>query len=220
MPHPGPEDLVRAARAAGVRDERLLRAMRGTPRGRFVPASCRATAYRDVPLPIGHGQVTTQPSLMAMMVTALGLVGSERVLEVGTGHGFQTAVLARLAAHVVSIERWPELAGEARRNLAAAGVGNAEVFIGDGTLGLPAHAPYDAVVVCAAFPEVPPPLVSQLRTGGRLVQPIGPGGDEDVEVYERVEHGLVRHGYVAAARFVRLFGAYGCPSPVPLGGAG
>ncbi|MEU9119344.1 protein-L-isoaspartate(D-aspartate) O-methyltransferase [Streptomyces sp. NPDC048506] len=207
--NPGPENLVDAARASGVTDERLLRALRATPRAAFVPASHRASAYADVPIPIAHGQVTTQPSLVAMMVAALGLTGDEHVLEVGSGLGFQTALLARLAADVVGVERWADLAERARANLAGQGVENAEIVVGDGTLGAVDRAPFDAIVVCAAFPEVPPPLAAQLRVGGRLVQPIGPGGQEWVELYERTRQGLVRRRTVVLAHFVRLFGEYG-----------
>ncbi|GGT46538.1 protein-L-isoaspartate(D-aspartate) O-methyltransferase [Streptomyces purpureus] len=208
-PEGTPEDLVRAARAVGVSDSRLLDAVRSIPRADFVPVEEAASSYRDTPVPLPHGQVTTQPSLIAMMVAALGLTGDEHVLEVGTGYGWQTALLARLAASVVSVERYPDLAEEARLRLAAQGVGNAEVVVGDGTLGVPAPAPYDAVIVCAAFPQVPEPLVEQLRGGGRLVQPIGRGGQEYVELYERGACGLVRLRTVAVARFVRLYGAHG-----------
>ncbi|WJY54185.1 protein-L-isoaspartate(D-aspartate) O-methyltransferase [Streptomyces chengbuensis] len=208
---PGPEDLVRAARAAGVRDERVLEALRRVPRDAFVPRAEAGSAYRDAPVPLPHGQVTTQPSLVALMVEALGLTGGERVLEIGTGYGFQTAVLARLAGEVVSVERLPDVAGRARRRLARAGIGNVSVSTGDGTLGVPERAPYDAVVVSAAFPEVPGPLVGQLRTGGRLVQPIGPGGREQVRQYERTPRGLVLRRTVVSARFVRLYGVHGYP---------
>lgn len=210
MRHEGsPENLVLAARAAGVTDARLLEAIRTVPRAGFVPAAEAGSAYWDIPVPLPCGQVTTQPSLVAMMVAALGPTGGERVLEIGTGYGWQTALLARLAGHVVSVERRPELAVEARRRLAAQGFGAVEVVLGDGTLGAPEGAPYDAVMVCAAFPRVPEPLVAQLRVGGRLVQPVGPGGQERVELYERLPEGLERRRTVAAARFVRLYGAHG-----------
>ncbi|MDF3292706.1 protein-L-isoaspartate(D-aspartate) O-methyltransferase [Streptomyces silvisoli] len=208
---PGPVELVQAVRAAGVADERVLEAMRRTPRAAFVPTAHQALAYQDVPVPLPHGQVTTQPSLTAQMIAALKLSGTERVLEIGTGYGFQTALLGRLAAEIVSVERWPDMADEARRALSGQGVENVDVIVGDGTLGVAARAPYDAVVVSAAFPRVPPPLVEQLRIGGQLVQPIGPGGREEVELYERGPHGLARRRFITSARFVRLYGEHGYP---------
>lgn len=204
-----PDDLVRAVRAAGIRDERVLAAVRDTPRAAFVPANHVAAAYRDEPVPIGHDQVTTQPSLSAGMIAALELTGTERVLEIGTGLGFQTALLAHLAAEVVTIDRWPDLVRQARHNLARQGVGNVTLRIGDGSEGLPDHAPYDAVIVSAAFPSVPPPLVEQLRVGGRLVQPIGAGGHEQVVLFKRTADGLDRQQVVTLARFVRLYGRHG-----------
>ena len=149
----GPEELVTAARAAGVTDPRVLDAIRHTPRAAFVPTAYVTRAYDDGPIPIPHHQVTTQPSLSAAMIAALGLTGVEEVLEVGTGYGYQTALLARLAARVVSIDIWPDLAGQARRSLAGQGIGNVVVMAGDGTEGAPDHAPFDAIVVCAGFPR-------------------------------------------------------------------
>ncbi|WP_101789738.1 protein-L-isoaspartate(D-aspartate) O-methyltransferase [Nonomuraea indica] len=206
------DDLVRAVRAAGVHDERLLDAMRATPRADFVPPGCASAAYDDGPVPIQHGQVTTQPSLSARMIAALGLHGAEHVLEIGTGLGFQTALLARLAADVVTVERWPDMTEAARRSLARHRIRNVELVVGDGTRGVPERAPYDAVLVSAAFPRVPPPLVEQLRLGGRLVQPIGRGGWEEVTLFERTGTGLQRRSLLTFASFVRLHGRYGFPS--------
>ncbi|MGW7404024.1 protein-L-isoaspartate O-methyltransferase family protein [Streptomyces sp. NPDC054833] len=206
-----PADLVRALRAAGIGDERLLEVVRTTPRAAFVPAGYVADAYRDVPIAIGQGQVTTQPSLSAMMIESLGLDGSEHVLEVGTGLGFQTALLARLAAEVVSIETRPGIAHQARENLARQGVRNVELRIGDGSGGVPDRAPYDAVLVSAAYPDVPAPLVAQVRPRGRLVQPIGPGGHEQVMCFERTASGLEQLRMVTGACFVRLQGQYAFP---------
>jgi protein-L-isoaspartate(D-aspartate) O-methyltransferase len=161
-------------------------------------------------VPIAHGQVTTQPSLVARMLEALELAGEERALEVGAGLGWQTALLARLAGEVFAIERFADLAGEARANLEQHRIPGARVVIGDGSVGLAEHAPYDAIVVSAAFPAVPPPLVEQLVVGGRLVQPIGTGGAEDVLLFRKEDSGrlqLVRE--VSRARFVRLYGRHG-----------
>jgi protein-L-isoaspartate(D-aspartate) O-methyltransferase len=208
---PGPDDLVGAARAAGVRDHRVLDAIRSTPRAAFVPARFAAIAHSDEPVPITHGQTTSQPSLIAAIVTALDLAGAERVLEVGTGYGYQTALLARLAAQVISIEVWPDMVAQARDNLAAQGIGNAVVIEGDGSQGAPEYAPFDAIIVSAAFPTVPPPLADQLVAGGRLIQPLGPGGGEDVIVHQRTASGLSRGRVLASASFVRLRGRYGYP---------
>src|SRR5919201_2986279 len=165
-----PADLVAAARAHGVRDARLLEAIAAVPRARFVPLDLSARAYEDEPLPIPHGQVTTQPSLVAQMVAALGLAPAERVLEIGTGFGWQTALLARLAAEVWSVERWHDIARTARSNLERQGSENATVVVGDGSAGLPEQAPYEGILVAAAFPQVPAPLAEQVAEGGRLVQ--------------------------------------------------
>jgi protein-L-isoaspartate(D-aspartate) O-methyltransferase len=207
----GREDLVRSVVAAGVGDDRVLEALRDVPRAGFVPPEVADQAYLDRPLPIPHGQVTTQPSLSAKMMEALDLTGSERVLEIGTGYGFQTALLARLSRSVHSVERFPDVAETARRNLDRRRIVNVKVVVGDGTRGLPEHAPYDAILVSAAFTSVPPPLVEQLTAGGRLVQPMGSGGEEEVVLFEKAEEGLVRRRTVTGAHFVRLYGAHAFP---------
>jgi protein-L-isoaspartate(D-aspartate) O-methyltransferase len=205
----GPEDLVRAVKDAGVRDARVLGAIGEVPRAEFVPPDVAERAYRDEPLPIGHGQVTTQPSLVARMLEALDLADDDVALEVGTGYGWQTALLARLAAHEWSVERWPDLARIAAENLRRVGVEHAHVVAGDGSGGLPEHAPFDAIVVSAAFPTVPPPLAVQLHEGGRLVQPLGRGGDERVVLFQRQGGVLVRRAVITGAHFVRLYGRHG-----------
>lgn len=196
--------LLAATRRAGVTDPRVLDAISTVPREGFVPSSARGQAQEDRPLPIGQGQTTSQPSLVAMMVAALGLTGSERVLEIGTGLGYQAAVLSRLAAEVHTVERHPELADQARANLAAAGVTNVSVVVADGSLGLADEAPFDATIIAAATPEIPPSIVEQLRAGGRVVAPVSHQGVEEVRVYVRDAEGLVLRERVTGARFVPL----------------
>jgi protein-L-isoaspartate(D-aspartate) O-methyltransferase len=209
----GAERLVRALEAAGIRDDRVLDACRRVPRQQFVPAGSEREAPMDQPIRIGLEQVTTQPSLIGRMVEGLRLGGHERVLEVGTGYGYQTAILAELAAEVWSIERFEELASVARANLRAAGYGSVEVLVADGTLGLPDHAPFDSIVVAAAAPAVPPPLAEQLADGGRLVMPIGPGGDDEVTAF-RKERGRLRYdAWLCHACFVPLVGRHGLHDP-------
>jgi protein-L-isoaspartate(D-aspartate) O-methyltransferase len=206
------EDLAREMGFEGVRDGRLLEAFRAVPRALFVPPELVEHAYVDEPLPIEHDQVTTQPSLLAKMIESLSLRGSENVLEVGTGYGFQTALLSRLAARVWSVERFAEIAQRARENLARYGARNVTVVGGDGSAGLPEQAPFDAILVSAAFPSVPAPLADQLAPGGRLVQPLGSGGSEEVVLFEKREGVLARARTVTAARFVKLFGEHGFPA--------
>jgi protein-L-isoaspartate(D-aspartate) O-methyltransferase len=202
------EDLVQTIIAEGVNDPSVLQALRQVPRAQFVPSDVVEQAYLDRPLPIPHGQVTTQPSLTAKMIEALRLTGSEHVLEVGTGYGFQTALLAHLSDFVWSVERWSDISGTARANLTRHGLTNVEALVGDGTEGLLEHAPYEAILVSAAFPRVPPPLVEQLAPGGRLVQPIGSGGQELVILFAKGPGGLMHRCIVTGAHFVRLYGTH------------
>jgi protein-L-isoaspartate(D-aspartate) O-methyltransferase len=211
LPPDGPELLVLACRSQGIDDERVLDAFRRVRREDFVPPEWVAEAYRDRPIPIPHGQVTTQPTLVAHMVAALRLRGEERVLEIGTGLGFQTAILATVAARAFSIERFADLAARAERNLRNAGIENMKVAVGDGTLGLPADAPFDAIVVSAAAPRVPDPLIDQLADGGRIAHPVGFGGDDAVTTYRKDGDRLVPQAHVIPAHFVRLVGAHGLP---------
>ena len=209
MRPPTQADLVRVLEVEGILDDRVLDAFRSVPRAFFVPPDLVEQAYLDVPLPIPHDQVTTQPSLVARMLEALSLAGGERVLEIGTGYGFQAALLAQLASSVWSVERFADLAEFAKAALSDQRIENVQVVVGDGSVGLPEHAPYDSVVVSAAHPRVPPPLAEQLAPQGRLVQPLGPGGSEDVVLFVRGAEGLVRRRSLTGARFVRLYGRHG-----------
>jgi protein-L-isoaspartate(D-aspartate) O-methyltransferase len=192
----------------GIRDARVLQAVRDTPRHLFVPTRHRLMAYEDIPLPIGHEQTISQPLMVAMMTEALQLQGHERVLEIGTGSGYQAAILSHLAVVVFSIERIPELAAQARATLAMAGIMNVHVLVGDGSLGLPEHGPYDAIVVTAASPKVPPALVDQLKPGGRLVIPVGDRHEQTLMRLTMTDAGphLERLG---GCRFVPLIGQQG-----------
>lgn len=204
-------DLVDVIRIVGIEDPRLIAAFESIPRADFVPSHLVAKAYDDEPLPIPHDQVTTQPSLSAVMIEALELKPSDRVLEIGSGYGFQTALLAHLCSHVTSIEIWDDLAYVARRNLRAHSVDNVEVLVGDGSLGVPDRAPFDAILISAAFIQVPRPLVDQLVEGGRLIQPIGWGGDEMVTLFHKTDGQLVAVRGVIPARFVRFVGEQAFP---------
>jgi protein-L-isoaspartate(D-aspartate) O-methyltransferase len=191
-----------------VRDERVLEAMSKVPREQFVPEELSARAYEDEALPIGEGQTISQPYMVARICEALALSGRERVLDVGTGSGYQAAVLAELAAEVHSIERIAELASRARANLSAAGYDNVEVHVGDGTLGDPEHAPFDAIAVAAAAPVLPRSLYDQLRSNGRLVVPVGSRRGQDLQVVVRSPEGPAVVSTVPC-RFVPLVGEEG-----------
>ena len=195
-------------RARDIVDERVLDAMARVPRELFVPSRERARAFADAALPIGHEQTISQPYMVARICEILGLTGRERVLDVGTGSGYQAAVLAELAAEVHTIERIPELAEQARQNLAAAGYERVEVHVGDGSLGLPEHAPFDAIAVAAAAPSLPQELYDQLEPRGRLAVPVGGRWGQRLELIVRSPEGpaVVRS---VPCRFVPLVGRGG-----------
>jgi protein-L-isoaspartate(D-aspartate) O-methyltransferase len=203
---PRSDDWVeRQLRRRGITDARVLDAMRRVPRERFVPADELGDAYADAALALGHGQTISQPFIVGLICQSLVLTGDEQVLDVGTGSGYQAAVLAELARHVVSIERIPELAADARRNLDAAGYADrVELRVGDGSLGVPDRAPFDGIAVAAAASDLPPALWEQLADGGRLVLPIGKGLDQRLELFERLPGGQARHRTLAPVRFVPL----------------
>jgi protein-L-isoaspartate(D-aspartate) O-methyltransferase len=193
--------VERQLRGRGLEDERVLAVMGCLERERFVPEQQRSHAYSDEPLPIGCGQTISQPYMTALMAELLALKGSESVLEVGGGCGYHAAVLGALAAHVVTVERVPELAEMARRNLA--GIGNVTVVEGDGSLGYPALAPFDAISVAAASEETPAALLEQLRDPGRLVIPLGPSQEQELRLVEK-RNGTLSSKVAAYCRFVPL----------------
>jgi protein-L-isoaspartate(D-aspartate) O-methyltransferase len=200
--------LVERLRGSGIDDERVLAAFAQVERHLLVSEALRDQAYRNLPLPIGEGQTISAPDVVALMTQAAQLRGDETVLEVGTGSGYQAAIVSQLAARVVSIERIPRLAAQARSALDLLGRGNVVVYLGDGTRGRPQDAPYDAILVTAGGPEVPPPLLDQLAPGGRLVGPFGPRGQQDLLRFTRNASGLQRER-IATCTFVDLIGEHG-----------
>jgi protein-L-isoaspartate(D-aspartate) O-methyltransferase len=200
--------VERQLRARGIGDERVLAAMEEVPRERFLPEGMARRAYADSALPIGSEQTISQPWIVAAICQGLQLSGSELVLEVGTGSGYSAAVLARLAEHVVSVERHEELSREARRALGSLGVRNVELVVGDGSLGVPGRAPFDAIAVHATAPAPPPALLDQLVDGGRLVVPIA-SGEADMLTALRRCGGRFESVEIGPCRFVPLIGEEG-----------
>ncbi len=200
--------LVEQLQTKGIKDLAVLRAIATVPRHLFVPEAVRHRAYEDSALPIAEGQTISQPWVQARSLELLRLSGSEKVLEVGAGSGYQTALLAHLAGSVFAVERIPSLAYAAREALGQAGITNVTVLVGDGTLGWRSCAPFDAIVVAAASPAIPRPLVEQLAPGGRLVIPVGQGDTQVLTAAEKVGDELVTRE-VVDVRFVPLIGQHG-----------
>ncbi len=213
----GEEDLIQARermvqvqlRGRDITDERVLTAMSTVPRHRFVPDDMRQLAYADGPVRLDKGQTISQPYIVALMAQLLELKGEETVLEIGTGSGYQAAVLSMLAAQVYSLERIPELARPASEKLRELGYDNVEVLERDGSNGLPEHAPYPAIVVTAAAPKPPEPLKEQLAAGGRLVVPVGSQEGQTMERWRKGKGGAFSHERIAPVAFVPLRGEHG-----------
>ena len=200
--------VERQIAARGVRDPRVLATLREVPRHLFVPDVQQSHAYEDRALPIASGQTISQPYMVAIMTELLGPEPHERVLEIGTGSGYQTAILAQLAEHVVTIERHPELAEMAGQAFAALGLTNVDIRVGDGTEGLPEEAPFDRILVTAGAPSIPESLKQQLADGGRLVIPVGPSGYQHLPVINRVGNSFEQQEREACV-FVPLIGRHG-----------
>ncbi|MBN2470808.1 MAG: protein-L-isoaspartate(D-aspartate) O-methyltransferase [Anaerolineae bacterium] len=194
--------------ARGITDARVLEAMRHVPRHAFVPDDLQHLAYRDGPLPIGNDQTISQPYIVALMTQLLALSGTETVLEIGTGSGYQTAILCELAQQVFSLERDRYLANEASKRLSAMGYTNVEVYVGDGSQGFPDMAPFDGIIVSAAAPAIPGPLRAQLAEGGRLVLPVGNRHNQTLQRVTRTAEGW-QTDEIAPVMFVLLYGRYG-----------
>ncbi len=201
--------LAERLAAGGIRNQRVLDAFASVPRHLLIPEALRADAYRNISLPIGDGQTISAPGTVAQMTEALELTGDETVLEVGTGSGYQAAILSKLVARVISIERVPRLAASARTALDRLGVSNVIVHLGDGTGGRPADAPFDAIVVTAGGPEIPMPLVEQLAEGGRLVGPFGARDQQQLIRVCRHAGGDLTREVLGPCRFVDLLGTHG-----------
>jgi len=195
-------------KARGIRDDRILAAMEEIPRHRFIPPHLAAKAYEDGPLPIGEGQTISQPYIVAEMTQALRLTGAEKVLEIGTGSGYQTAILCRLAREVVTIERFAVFSDAAEEILRELGLENVRFRVGDGTMGVPEEAPFDRILVTAAAPKVPAPLFEQLGEGGILVIPVGGRWEQNL-IRVRKQSGKAKEEFLGGCRFVPLVGRCG-----------
>jgi protein-L-isoaspartate(D-aspartate) O-methyltransferase len=206
------EMLEKQLRRRGINDEKVLAAMDAVPRHEFVPAEFRERAYEDAPLPIGDGQTISQPYIVAAMTAALRIKATDRILEIGTGCGYQAAILSRLGKEVFSVERRPKLAAEASKRLGELGYANVHVHCGDGTLGLQEFAPFDAILVAAAAPSVPKPLLAQLAEGGRMILPVGDEENQVLQLIEKLGNTILTNT-LEGCRFVPLVGYHGWQNP-------
>jgi protein-L-isoaspartate(D-aspartate) O-methyltransferase len=200
--------LIETLRERGIHDLEILRAFDVIPRHEFLPAAVQHRAYEDAPVPIGHGQTASQPSLQALYMQLLQLGPRDRVLEIGTGSGFQTAILSQLAGNVYSVERIQPLAVRARENLDRLRISNVAILVGDGSIGWSRYAPFDAILVAAAAPEVPQPLVEQLAVGGRMLVPVGTRESQSLVLVTRTPDGIEERDVVECT-FVPLLGRFG-----------
>jgi protein-L-isoaspartate(D-aspartate) O-methyltransferase len=196
-------------RPAGITDERVLSAIRKVRREKFIPDSLRDRAYGNYPLPIGENQTISQPYIVALMTQELSIISTDKVLEIGSGSGYQAAILAELASIVYSIERLETLSSRARTNLYSQGYNNIYLIVGDGTKGLPEYAPFDKIIVTAAAPHIPDALVSQLTQGGKMVIPVGNRFVQDLQLIEKAKNGRIYTSSLGGCRFVPLIGHEG-----------
>lgn len=201
--------MVDLLKNRGLTDNRVLEVMGRTPRHLFVDEALANKAYGDYPLPIGEGQTISQPFIVGLMTQHLNLRGDERVLEIGAGRGYQTAILAQLAEWVFALERLPELLKKATETLARLEIKNVSLKLADGTLGWPEMGPYSAIIVAAAGPRVPQPLINQLAPGGRLIAPVGPAGEQKLLKLTKGRDGRLTEQTLGSCRFVDLIGRYG-----------
>jgi protein-L-isoaspartate(D-aspartate) O-methyltransferase len=201
--------LIEQIRERGIDDLEVLRVFDLVPRHLFVPESVHNRAYEDAPLPIGFSQTASQPSLQALYLQVLRLGPDDKVLEIGTGSGYQTALLAQLAGHVYSVERLRELSVRARAVLDSLRLSNVALLVGDGTIGWARFAPYDAILVAAAAPDVPPALIEQLAPGGRLLIPLGDRAEQNLTLIRKREDGTIEQKEITACTFVPLLGRFG-----------
>jgi len=201
--------LIETIREKGIDNLEILRAFDAVPRHLFLPASVEHRAYEDAPVPIGYGQTASQPSLQALYLQTLAIQPTDRVLEIGTGSGYQTALLAQLAEHVYSVERVRELSARARTALDRQRVSNVALLVGDGTVGWSRYSPYDAILVAAAAPSVPPALIEQLAPGGRILIPLGGREEQILTLVRRAPDGTISQEAISRCTFVPLLGRFG-----------